>query len=57
MKHFVISMAAMLALDVVSKIALLLKRDASRTLKDLAIDACFNVGLLVWAAWALGSGQ
>jgi hypothetical protein len=57
MKQFVIGMLAILALDVVAKIVLLRKRDASRTLTDIAFDAVFNVGLLIWGAWALGASQ
>jgi hypothetical protein len=56
MKQFVICMVIVLALDVMAKIALLHKRDAARTLTDIAVDAAFNVGLLVWGAWALGYG-
>jgi hypothetical protein len=57
MKQFVVGMVIILALDVFAKIVLLRKRDASRTLTDIAFDAAFNVGLLMWGAWALGAGQ
>lgn len=54
MRQFVICIVIVLALDILAKIALLHKRDATRTLTDIAIDAAFNVGLLTWGAWALG---
>lgn len=57
MKQFVICMVIVLALDSVGKISLLHKRDVTRTLTGIALDAVFNVGLLVWGAWVLGQSS